>query len=266
METAQYKTPQNLTARSLLHAKYGTNTYPWHKWLFDQYTFPEAAHIIEFGCGTGDLWFHNRDKIKKAWKILLTDRSEGMVQAAEERLGTVSCSMEFETADLDTGKKGNELYTTCIANHVLYHVPDVSRALKNACSLLQQNGCFYASTVSETNMHEMREIVGTFTGNDNFNKINNNVIARFSLDNGLEQLKKYFKKVQIREYEDALEVTDPEDFVNYVVSCNNLYPGITVLEENKVHDFREYIRGIIKENGRIHISKKSGTFIAQSTY
>jgi ubiquinone/menaquinone biosynthesis C-methylase UbiE len=266
MENTQYKMPQNLNARSLLHAKYGTNTYPWHKWLFDQYTFPEAADIIEFGCGTGELWFHNKEKIKKDWKMLLTDRSEGMVQSAKEKLKAVSHSIKFETADLDTFETGGALYASCIANHVLYHVPDVSRALETVCNLLQQNGCFYASTVSETNMHELREIVGTFTGNDNFNKINNNVIARFSLDNGLEQLKKYFKKVQIREYEDALEVTDPDDFVNYVVSCNSMYPGITVLEENKVHDFREYIQEIINKKGRIHISKKSGTFIAEKTY
>jgi ubiquinone/menaquinone biosynthesis C-methylase UbiE len=262
MNDTQYTTPKNLNARALLHSKYRTNKYPWHSWLFDQYTFADDARIIEFGCGTGDLWFHNRDRIGTGWKITLTDSSEGMLRAAREKLQKDFSNIQFRIENLDTCIPEIKQYSHCIANHMLYHTADRSRALSNIYISLKDGGCLYASTVSENNMREMRDIVTAFTGNRNFEKVNSSIIGSFSLENGFEQIQKYFSEITKAEYEDSLDVTDADDFVNYVISCNDLNPAIEVIKQNRIEAFRKYVNEIIKTEGRIHISKKSGTFIA----
>ena len=112
-------------------------------------------------------------------------------------------------------------------------------------------------------MSEMRDLVRQFTGNTNFEEVNTSIIGSFSLENGFGQLQEYFTEIQMVQYEDSLEVTGADDFVNYVVSCNGLNPNICVLEENQIGEFRKYIRDTMSSKGKIHISRKSGTFIAR---
>jgi hypothetical protein len=78
--TEQYKTPNNVQVRADLHARFSTNPYGFHRWAFDQYEFPEGARILELGCGLGDLWWENRDRILPDWQAALSDFSMGMLR------------------------------------------------------------------------------------------------------------------------------------------------------------------------------------------
>ncbi len=45
--TDQYQNAKNLNARIQLHQRFSTNKYGWHRWVFDQFSFPPQSRILE---------------------------------------------------------------------------------------------------------------------------------------------------------------------------------------------------------------------------
>jgi 2-polyprenyl-3-methyl-5-hydroxy-6-metoxy-1,4-benzoquinol methylase len=262
LKEKQYNTADKYNARILIHAKYGTNKTPWPIWLYSLYHFGDHARIIDFGCGNGLLWKVNSFRINKDWQIDLTDFSQGMIDSARSYIGPSPADICYKVVDLSQFAVGNTKYTNIIANHMLYHIEDREKAIRTIFDILEPGGEFYASTVGLGNMQEMKQLVREFTGNDNYSIALGNITDRFSLENGAAQILTAFDDVEMIEYPDALEITDANDLVNYVFSCNDLAPGIQVLPEDQREAFTCFAEDKIARDGKIKISKSSGTFIA----
>ena len=263
LKDKQYNTADKYNARILIHARYGTNKTPWPIWLFSQYHFGDHARIIDFGCGNGLLWKVNSFRINANWQIELTDFSQGMIDAARSYIGASPANINYQVVDLSQFPAGNRKYSNIVANHMLYHIEDREKAIRTISSILEPGGEFYASTVGLSNMQEMKNLVREYTGNDNYALALGNITDRFSLENGADQMRTVFDDVEIIEYPDALEITDANDLVNYVLSCNDLVPGIQVLPEDQREAFTRFVDDRITRDGKIHITKSSGTFIAR---
>ena len=69
--TKQYQNASNLNTRILLHQRFSTNKVGWFLWMFDQFKLPPHSHILELGCGPGDLWLENGERIPTGWDIVL---------------------------------------------------------------------------------------------------------------------------------------------------------------------------------------------------
>src|SRR5205814_7727452 len=80
----QYAGGANLRARIELHRRFSTNPEPWQRWVFDRIEAGDDASVLEVGCGVGELWRQNADRIPDGWRLVLADRSPGMVAAARE--------------------------------------------------------------------------------------------------------------------------------------------------------------------------------------
>jgi len=100
----QYRTAQNLNARIELHERFSTNPEPFPRWVFDRLRLPSEADIPEVGCGNGNLWAANRDRIPAGWRLPLTDSSRGMIDEARERLGDLA---SYGVADVQEPVVGN---------------------------------------------------------------------------------------------------------------------------------------------------------------
>lgn len=263
LEDKQYSNSAKFNARVLIHSKYGINKTPWPIWLFNQYDIPENAHIIEFGCGNGLIWMANSFRINPSWNIVLSDISKGMIESAKEAIKINTNNITYEVIDLTDYIVKPEEFDRVIANHMLYHIENRNEAIEKIHAILKPDGIFYSSTIGQNNMIEMKELINEFTGTDNYSQVLGNISDRFSLENEKEQLEKYFSKVEKSEYIDSLEITDTMDLVNYVLSCNDLNPGVQVLPEEQKNDFKKFLDKKIDKNGSIHISKSSGTFISK---
>ena len=75
-------TVRNLSTTIEFLVRFSTNTYGWHHWVFDQTDVAAQVGILELGCGTGDLWQKNLERIPQSWEITLSDASLSMMQAA----------------------------------------------------------------------------------------------------------------------------------------------------------------------------------------
>ena len=254
----QYHDSKNFMARVELNRRFGTNPYKWTLWLFDQIQFKKDARILELGCGNAILWRSNLQKIPEDAHILLSDFSQGMLNDARGILGDAAERFEYEVIDAELIPYPDNSFDIIIANLMLYHIPDLKKAISEISRVLKSNGVFYATTFGLQYMKELSDLVYNYD-----NKINCSLepVARaFGLENGEKQLSEYFEDVNLIKYKDGLEVTEAEPLVNYALSFTRVNE---IIKEDRLKDFSEYIANILEKEGKIKIEKESGMFLAR---
>ena len=257
LRNEQYRNSTNLDARIALHARFSVNPQGWQRWAFDQISLPMEARLLELGCGSGALWQQNLERIPLDWKIHLSDLSTGMLRQARDNLIEQMPSAYFQTIDAMAIPYPDASFEAVIANHMLYHVLDRQRALAEIRRVLKPGGQLYATTVGEGHLVELYELVQRFDCQIAADGWYLEPID-FTLENGESQLSVWFYFIKLRRYEDALEVTQAEPLVDYILSTVRLGLG-----EERRHDLFQYIQTQIDaKGGAIRITKDSGMFIA----
>lgn len=259
----QYGSATNLDARIALHRRFGTKEEPLPRWIFGQLDLPPDARILEPGCGPGLLWTENRERVPDGWSITLTDASAGMVREAEERIG--SGRMTFRVADAQEIPFEDEAFDAVLANHMLYHVPEVSCALSEVARVLRPGGCLYAATNGVGHMRElgpMRHVLDPSHPPDAATK---EPIA-FGLENGEAQLSRWFSEVSLRRHEGALLVTEAEPLLEYLLSgaTADAVAGEPAVEfRRRVSALDAHLRRELDLRGAIRITTDPGLFVAR---
>lgn len=252
---SQYKDAANFNARVNLRRRFGVNRYGWHRWVFDHFQLGEGSQLLELGCGPGFLWFSNRQRIPASWQIVLSDFSVGMLQAASQRLGEERFS--FQVVDAQAIPFPDESLDAVIANHMLYHVPDLPRALAEIQRVLKPGGHLYATTIGQQHMQELGTLLLQIWPNIP-QAVLGRIAGTFGLENGQAILAPFFEDVSLDIYEDALEITEAEPLIAYMLS-GSLRPRVN---EAKLSDFRALVEHELATHGTIHMTSASGIFVA----
>lgn len=243
----QYKTAEHLNTRISIHDKYSTNKLGLSNWYFTIYQIEPGMKILELGCGSGSLWKDHQEYIEKCEKVIISDFSEGMAETAEANIGKLP-NVEYRVIDIQDIPYEAETFDIVIANYMLYHVPNIPKALSEVSRVLKKGGKFYAGTTGEVGVFET---VVQYLGID---MVFENT---FSLENGTAKLEPFFSKIETYHYEDALEITNLDDLMEY------LYSGMKFEDACKLS--KEEVRGILArhmENGILRLPKDPGTFVA----
>ena len=251
----QYKNAKNLNDRISLHEKYSTNKQGWFNWLFYQIDFSRVNRLLELGCGNGKLWQENRIDLRNR-EIFLSDISEGMVEEVRNKLGT---DFNCIVADAEKIPFKDEYFDTIIANHVLFYLNDLNIGLKEIERVLKSDGILYCSTYGKNHMKEITEIVQSFDSRINLS--NHSLYEIFGLENGEGILKEYFYNVQRMDYQDSLEITESKPLIDYIMSCHGNQNEIL---GPRLNEFKEYIEELLKNSGKIVVTKQAGLFICKS--
>ena len=149
LKAEQYRDAGNLNARIALHARFSTNKQGWFAWVFDQLlaTAPlsatQQACVVELGCGPAGLWSANRARLPAGWKLLLTDFSPGMAAQAQRAMGG-DARFAVAVADATSIPVAGQAADAVLANHMLYHVADLRRALGEIRRVLKPGGRLFA--------------------------------------------------------------------------------------------------------------------------
>ncbi len=255
---AQYTDPANLEARAALHQQFGTNPRGWYAWVQDQLALPDRCRVLELGCGTCGLWRANRERVPVGWQILLSDLSPGMLGAARGDLGGKGHTFTFQVADAQAIPFADESLDAVIANHMLYHVPDLERCLVEIRRALKVGGQLYAATNGAGHLQELRELTGRVTRRLQFSDPDRSRL--FGLENGSALLERHFSNVVLRRYENALHITEVEPLIAYLLSTIG---ADAVLSDEGVEALRRIARERIATDGAIRVSGNTGMFAAQ---
>jgi ubiquinone/menaquinone biosynthesis C-methylase UbiE len=257
LRTGQYKDATQLDARIELHRRFSTNAQGWPRWCFEQLDLPAEADLLEVGCGPAFIWVENTDRIPGGWRILLSDFSAGMLADADDRLRGAGHAFTFQQIDAADIQLPDSSFECVLANHMLYHVPDRPRALREIHRVLRPGGLLFATTLSGDTLFEMGHAVRTATARTTFQPMR--MAGNFLLDNGAAQLEPYFPNVETRLYADALEITEAEPLLAYYRSMILDDP----FREDELAAIGAWVEQQIARDGAFHVRKSAGVFRAR---
>ena len=246
----QYANAGSLDSRISIHDKYSTNKQGFRNWIFENYKIKDGMRILELGCGTGDIWKGRRETVNRVSELILSDLSEGMLASAKAMLDGYE-NIRYELIDIQSIPYENEAFDIVIANMMLYHVPDMDKALSEVYRVLKKSGEFYSATYGEHGIMEyLADIFKDCGVKDDSGK-------SFTLQNGGELLSGCFSRVDRLLYIDSLAVTDINDMVAYIRSMSNISAFADMPEST--------LRKILNNNltdGVLNVPKEYGMFIS----
>ena len=257
----QYKDSSNLDARANLHRLYSISPLDWHVWVFEQMNVQPGMTILECGGGPGWLWRNNLERIPAGCQITVSDFSDGMVAEAKAALADSIYDFRFQTVNIEEIPFPDDGFDIVVANHMLYHVPNLQRGLAEVRRVLKPNGRFFAATNGPDHMKEIKAL--GLKLNPEMYEFEWPQLA-FRMDNGRSLLEPTFDTVELIPFPDSLEVTEVEPLIAYIQSMT-LLQAIGVDEETankKMTELSDAIAQEIKEKGAFHITKSSGLFTA----
>lgn len=250
----QFSNDKNLAMRIDFYKKYTTNKYRFADWLFDKYNFKENISILELGCGNGNHWEGKLKKLPKGCKLILSDFSDGMLDLVKEKYSS-NKNVSFDKIDIQSIPYDDNSFDMIIANHMLFHVPDLNKALLEVKRVLKKGGYFYSATDGNGGMRPfLHEAIKQFDPeSEAFTEK-----LPFNLQNGGEILSKYFENVQRFDYENTLAITDTQDLIDWLKSTKS----ISGYSDESLSNLYNYFEDIRVRDGAINIPRETGVFIS----
>ena len=136
--------------------------------------------ILEVGCGEGEL--SERMQRELGAEVVAVDQSERMVELTRTR------GVDARVGDVQALPLGDEEFDCAVAAWMLYHVPDLDRALAELARVLRPGGRLVAVTNAPEHLLELRELIGLGSWRFSFNA-----------DEAEADLARHFGSVQRRE-------------------------------------------------------------------
>lgn len=254
----QYKNAANINIRIELHKKYTRNPVGWFRWLYQLLELQSNEQIIELGCGNGELWRANADRIPEDFHVSLSDVSAGMIQDVQEALSGLPGQFTYQVFDCHQIPEMDAALDKVIANHILFYLKNLDHALEEVKRVLKPSGTFYCTTYGREHMKEISLLVKEFDSRIALSEIS--LYDVFGLENGQEILSRHFEQVELVPYEDHLEVTEAGPLMEYILSCHgnqHEYLG------ERYQEFRKFLEKKIQKKGYVTITKQAGAFVCR---
>lgn len=255
----QYHDAGHLNARRRLHARFCSNAEPWYRWVFDRVLRAGGNAILEAGAGSGQLWHENAERIPREWNTVLTDLSPGMIRDARTHLVERGLDPGMLVAGVEALPFEDRRFDVALANHMLYHVADLERALGEIHRVLRPGGTLFAATNGAGHMHELIEW-GRKLGAAEWVGFREAELS-FSVENGEAILSRWFAEVRFERYEDYLLVTEVEPLVDYILS---MVPD-PAESEKEGRLWRDFLAEELAKDEIILITKDTGLYTAVRT-
>jgi len=251
----QYQNAANISARIRLHREYSINPQGWFPWIMQQCNLQPGMRILELGCGNGALWTENREQLPADLWVVLSDKSEGMLKDARRALGEDS-RFSYKKFDCEKIPYEEEMFDLVIADHVLFYCEDIPQVLAECRRVLKNGGRFLCSTYGKQHMREITDLVQQFHKEIVLSA--EVLYERFGLENGENLLAPYFPEIQMRRYEDAIEIAEAEPLISYILSCHGNQNQLLL---NQYKEFREFVSARVADG--FHITKDAGIFLCR---
>lgn len=253
--TEQYQSSENLSIRTNFHEIYSTNKINFFDFLFERYDFKKNSKILEVGCGNAAQWHNHMEYLPDSSTLVLSDFSQSMVSSIDQSIASKS-NVKIEVIDINDIPYPNEFFDIVIANHMLYHVPNIDSALKEVSRVLKKDGIFYATTNSDYGIrHYLNQILKEY----NPQTTSFNEKYSFSMQNGKKLLNSFFSNIDCIEYKDSLNIPDVAPLMKWIKSISS----ISSVKSEEIQYLEQYFTKILKNRTGIEIPKEACLFIAK---
>jgi SAM-dependent methyltransferase len=196
----QYSSEEGLAARASI---YGADGWDARDVVLEELQRLRPAQLLEVGCGWGEL--AERMDRELGCTVVAIDQSERMVELARER------GVDARVADVQQLPFGEAEFDAVVAAWMLYHVPDLDRALAECARVLRPDGVFVTVTNAAADFGALWDLVGRDWPER---------LLTFRAENGEETLRRHFAWVTRRDLAADVTFADTDAVRRYVGSSS----------------------------------------------
>jgi SAM-dependent methyltransferase len=167
--------------------------------LWDRIAEAEPGRVLEVGPGPGEL--SERMANELGVEVVAVDISPRMVELTRER------GIDARVGDVQELPFPDASFDLVVAAWVLFHPPDLDRAMREIARVLRPGGRLVAATNSEAHLQELWELVGI-----------ERIGYSFSAENAADALRPYFADVRMYPVEGWVTFADTAMVRDYVAS------------------------------------------------
>jgi SAM-dependent methyltransferase len=195
----EYATEAGLRARVAAYA----GVYGPDAWDVAVDAVREASphRLLEVGCGWGE--FAARVAGELGTELVAVDLSPRMVELARAR------GVDARVGDVQELPFEDGAFDCAVANWMLYHVPDLERALGELARVLRPGGRLVAATNGLRHLGELWDLVGRDRAAEP---------VRFFAETGAQALRRHFARVERRDVTGTITFATRDDVRGYVAS------------------------------------------------
>jgi SAM-dependent methyltransferase len=196
---AEYETEGGLVARASIYQ--GLAGPDARQLVFEVIAECTPTRVLEVGCGWGEL--AERVAGELGVEVAALDLSPRMVELARER------GVDARVGDARELPFPDARFDCVTANWMLYHVPDLDRALSELARVLVPGGRLVAATNSLSHLEELWTLVQRDKSEE---------IRHFMAEDGIERLTRHFSHVGRRDVVSPMTFEDTDAVRGYVAS------------------------------------------------
>ena len=182
-------------------------------WALGLVPVKSTAKVLDAGCGWGRFtWPLIETSALAPTNVTGIDTSLGMLETAAEEAQRRRCRPAFASADIQALPFPAEHFDAAMANHVLYHLPEIHRGVWELARVLKKDGWLLATTNSDDVNVPILEF--HYAALDELGiEHKSGGPSAFSMENGGEILGAGFSKVDRHYFDDETRYTSAAHFL-----------------------------------------------------
>jgi ubiquinone/menaquinone biosynthesis C-methylase UbiE len=257
----QYSTADRLRARIDVHERYSERKIAFYAEPLNQLALAPGLTLLDAGCGPGG---YLPILAGRGVDVVAMDLSPGMVRESRHRAAELQLSARIVQADIQALPFPDASFDRAMANHMLYHVPDIGAALRELRRVLKPGGRVVLTTNAADHMERLWVLHHEAAQELGYIPIRR-VVGNFTLDH-LDLVRTVFPNTEVHHIPNAFVFPSPEPALQHYLSGsvdaladrppdNSHRPKLAALVEAK-------IQTILQREGVFRVPKDAGCFVA----
>ncbi len=258
----QYDDAEKLRIRAEAHRQYSERPDDWMDWLLGYVDAEPDTVLLDVGCGTG--WLHT-GLVVRGVRVVGLDLSFGMTEVTRRHAVESKLSVTVIQADAQALPLRDASCDRVVASHVLFHVPDVRRALREMRRVVRCGGRVVLSTNAADHTQRLYELHVDAARSIGYEPTAP-AGSQFTLDD-LDLVREVFPRAKRHMRADAFVFPDTESALRFYATGR--VDGIQGWRKDGDHRPKlleaigERVEAVIAREGVFRVPKDSGCFVAE---